>query len=69
MKKLFFISALALVAVSCSNSGKTEVQEEKERDSSINAQISEDEKFVREQMRQDSIREAQEAASKDSASK
>jgi hypothetical protein len=69
MKKLLLISALAIVAVSCNNSGKTEAQEEKERDSSISVQKSEDEKVVEEMMRQDSIREAQEAAAKDSASK
>lgn len=69
MKKVLLISALALVAVSCSNSNKTEAQEEKERDSSISVQKSEDDKIVAEMIRQDSLREAQEQAAKDSSVK
>ena len=69
MKKVLLISTLALVAVACSNSNKTEAQEEKERDSSISAQKSEDDKVVAELMRQDSLREVQENAAKDSSVK
>lgn len=69
MKKILLISTLALTAVACSNSNKTEAQEEKERDSSISAQKSEDDKVVAELMRQDSLREVQEQAAKDSSVK
>lgn len=69
MKKVLLISAMAIVAVSCSNSNKTEAQEEKERDSSISVQKSEDDKIVAEMIRQDSLREVQERAAKDSTAK
>jgi hypothetical protein len=60
MKKLLLISALTIIAVSCSNSGKTEAQEEKQRDSIDNAKLDENQRLV------DSMERADEAKQHDS---
>jgi hypothetical protein len=59
MKKLLLISALVMVAASCNN-GKTEAQEEKQRDSIDNVQLDANQRLV------DSMERADEARQHDS---
>jgi len=67
MKKLFLITVLSVLAISCNNDTKTEAVEEQKRDSIDNVQKSADEKLVEEmEARDDSARRAQEAMAKDS---